>query len=238
MEFAIDSNGNRVSIARANPDVTYFCPCCHSPMIQKRGDLVIHHFAHKSLEDCVEYYDNKGEWHRKMQSWFPEDQQEVFNNEFGRHFYDVLTDKGTIIEFQHSPISYEDFLTRTAAYMQYIDKYSKSRLIWVFDYTMRNFYVLKSHFDNSRKRKLRWYRPTKIFNDYQIKYDGYDLWFRIAPLRHKPTYNNDFYFPQLVDFSSTKYSPAYLKVTGIFDDSIVYGEVYSEKEFRQMLLWK
>lgn len=66
---------------------------------------MIWHFAHKSLENCVEYYDNKGVWHRQMQELFPEKNREVFNNEFGKHFYDVLTDRGTIIEFQKAPIS-------------------------------------------------------------------------------------------------------------------------------------
>ena len=76
MEFGIDSDGKRVSIFDAVADGKYYCPCCREQLIQKHGSLIIWHFAHKTLENCVSYYDNKGEWHRKMQSLFPEQNRE------------------------------------------------------------------------------------------------------------------------------------------------------------------
>ena len=78
MQFAIDENGIRTSINNSIKGKPYKCPCCGSEVIQKKGDIMIWHFAHKSLADCVDYYDHKGEWHRAMQELFPEENREVF----------------------------------------------------------------------------------------------------------------------------------------------------------------
>ena len=78
MQFALDENGNRISIEKSIKGKYYKCPCCGTEVIQKKGEVMIWHFAHKSLADCVEYYDHKGEWHRAMQELFPEQNREVY----------------------------------------------------------------------------------------------------------------------------------------------------------------
>ena len=117
MQFALDENGNRISIEKSIKGKYYKCPCCGTEVIQKKGEVMIWHFAHKSLADCVDYYDHKGEWHRAMQELFPEQNREVYEKtESYRHIFDVLTDDSGVIEFQHSPLSPGDFRQRTYDY--------------------------------------------------------------------------------------------------------------------------
>ena len=97
MQFAIDENCVRTSINNSIKGKLYKCPCCGTEVIQKKGDIMIWHFAHKSLADCVDYYDHKGEWHRAMQELFPEENREVYERtETYRHIFDVLTDESPV----------------------------------------------------------------------------------------------------------------------------------------------
>lgn len=237
IEFGLDDNGKRVSIFNADRKRKYVCPCCKGELIQKRGRQMIWHFAHKSLENCVDYYDNKGVWHRQMQELFPEKNREVFNNEFGRHFYDVLTDMGTIIEFQKSPISIDSFEDRTFAYVCYMDKHARWTIpIWVFNYTERKFWVLESNTERfgKRNRALYWDRPTKIFSDYQASQAFYELWFVLSPFEgtmEQVQYGAGTWDSRWIR-TTVHHKTGYIKVKRILNDGKnVYGDIYSEKEF-------
>ena len=223
MIFASDENGNRINIRDAERNKKYTCPCCGADLIQKRGRIVQHHFAHKALAECVSYYDNKGAWHRSMQELFPERNVEVFNNQYGRHIFDVLTDANRIIEFQNSPISYYEFQDRTDAYSSYAKASNAQRPIWVFNYTERYFFTYEK--GHNRFRKIRWYRPTTIFAGYN-KESSYELWFRIKPMRYRPDVDGKY-----ITFHDERLTIGYLKVFGIYDEKYVYGDVYTEKEF-------
>ena len=143
-------------------------------------------------------------------------------------FFDVLTNNGTIIEFQNSPIDYVSFWGRTDAYYQYSQLHTGNRPIWVFNYVMRYFYVVQKGKYTYRNRKVKWYRPTKIFDEFRDKEAPYELWFRIAPMKYPPD-TNAYGYISYSDISRRE--PAYLKVKGIYNDSYVYGDVYTEKEF-------
>lgn len=223
MIFASDENGNRIHIRDADRSKLYTCPCCGSEMVQKRGRIVQHHFAHKSLVDCVSYYDNKGAWHREMQDLFPESNVEVFNNQYGRHIFDVLTDANRIIEFQNSPISYNEFQDRTDSYCAYAKTAKAPRPIWVFNYVERYFFIYEK--GDNRFRKVRWYRPTTIFSDYR-KASSYELWFRIRPMKHRPEIEGKY-----VSYHENRLPIGYLNVFGIYGEKYVYGNVFTEKEF-------
>jgi hypothetical protein len=99
MQYANDINGNRIE---AEPNVKGFCPVCKSDVISKCGDLVIWHFAHKSLQDCDDWYEPESDWHRMWKAKFPVENREVV---IGRHRADVQKDNGTVIELQNSHIS-------------------------------------------------------------------------------------------------------------------------------------
>ena len=63
MQFALNDNGERINIKDAEKEKDYYCPCCNSLLVQKKGKIMVWHYAHKYLVDCVGYYDIKGEWH-------------------------------------------------------------------------------------------------------------------------------------------------------------------------------
>lgn len=247
MEFANDANGVRTPIYRANKNQKYYCPCCGEQMIQKRGSVIKHHFAHKSLENCVSYYDNKGEWHREMQDLFPEDNREIFNNECGKHIFDVLTHNGRIIEFQNSPMSIDEFWKRTGDYVSHTIKHDTPRMIWVFNYINRNFYVVgRTQHGGTRRRKIRWYRPTSYVDEYREWEASFGLWFRIRPLLKPPesTYvcTNNYGEHYVSDYAHQVFGCKYLdsyyvRISSMYDDcKYVYGDVYTEEEFKKLII--
>ena len=55
----------------------YICPCCHTELVLKSGDIKQAHFAHKSLVDCDSFTNDMSEWHRQWQEQFPVENREV-----------------------------------------------------------------------------------------------------------------------------------------------------------------
>lgn len=236
MQFGIDEQGNRVAISKADKEKEYHCPCCGERLIQKRGKIVIHHFAHKTLENCVSYYDNKGEWHRAMQELFPERNREIYNDEFGKHFYDVLADNGRIIEFQHSAISLDSFHDRTEAYIKHYRRHGTYKPIWVFDFTSREIFADNRDYASGR---FVWNRPSKLFcgddGTWKQWNNSYELWIRYSA--RIPKRDENLLIRCGVEYESisrlTSGKPFYIKVSGIYHDKYIYGKTFSEKEFEQ-----
>ena len=54
-------NGEYCLPCNAVKDLKYTCPGCGEPVIPKKGDVRIHHFAHKSGERDCKFYDHPGE---------------------------------------------------------------------------------------------------------------------------------------------------------------------------------
>ncbi|MBS1682154.1 MAG: hypothetical protein JST48_10605 [Bacteroidetes bacterium] len=102
-----------------------FCPSCEKETEAKCGAKKIHHWAHKSLNHCDNWWENETEWHRNWKSLFPKEWQEVvhFDEITGeKHIADVKTDAGLVIELQNSPISSAELKSRESFY---------KNLIWV-----------------------------------------------------------------------------------------------------------
>ena len=136
MYCANNDAGVKTSIDEADEKQKYICPACGDEMIQKRGKIVAHHFAHRARTHCDAWYSGKiSSWHKEIQSLFPKHCQEivVWNREHTEyHIADVVfSDAGGayVIEFQHTPISHDEFIERTSFYLNC--GYS---LIWIFDY--------------------------------------------------------------------------------------------------------
>jgi hypothetical protein len=120
-------NGER---QEAQPSQEGRCPSCASPVIAKCGELRIRHWAHKGRQHCDPWWENETEWHRAWKSQFPLHWQEVVHSAANgeRHIADVKTDRGWVLEFQHSYIKPEERRSREAFY---------SKLMWVLDGTRR-----------------------------------------------------------------------------------------------------
>lgn len=106
-----------------------FCQSCGAEMIAKCGELKVNHWAHKKKRHCDKWWETETEWHREWKGNFPLDWQEVvqfdsFSNE--KHIADVRTDKGLVIEFQHSYINPIERRKREDFY---------KNMIWIVDGT-------------------------------------------------------------------------------------------------------
>ncbi len=134
MLVAYDKDGNRIY---ANSEERYkecFCPECGRPLIHKKGEIKAPHFAHKVDANCPygADKDSKSEWHIHMQELFPPESLEVRFKDVNTgelHIADVYLEQSkTVIEFQHSPISAEEFRSRTLFHAN-----NGRRIVWVFD---------------------------------------------------------------------------------------------------------
>lgn len=129
--LAVDGAGNRVSIDEAERHGRgYFCELCHARLNPKKGEVRIHHFAHEKGKRCDPWAQPMSEWHRAWQERFPKESREyVLERDGEQHRADVfLEEVGTVIEFQHSPLSYEDFIKRNDFYTG-----EGRSVIWLFD---------------------------------------------------------------------------------------------------------
>lgn len=141
MLFAVDAEGNKIHIDYSLSGKEYFCPICGQPLVCKLGKKRQHHFAHVKHSDCSDswHYD-MSEWHQMWQSFFPAECQEVvFSMNDARHRADIVINN-IIIEFQHSPISAEEFCERNRFYHSL-----QKKIIWVFDINDKLSDVCSSH---------------------------------------------------------------------------------------------
>ncbi len=130
MQIAIDSNQNRIHINDALANGLYFCPCCGNKMVQRKGLINIHHFAHAKGSECSDnwHYEEMSEWHRIWQEKYPIEYREIVMERDGiKHRADVCI-SGSVIEFQHSPISAREFQERNDFY-----SIAGHKVIWLFD---------------------------------------------------------------------------------------------------------
>lgn len=136
MFFANDINGIKTHIDDAAIGQLFFCPVCNGKMIQKRGDINAHHFAHISNKGCDPWYTGKiSKWHRKMQDHFARSIQEVViwdDSHTKFHVADIVLRSNAVkyvVEFQHSAISRQDFIERSFFYLK-----CGYNVIWIFDF--------------------------------------------------------------------------------------------------------
>lgn len=125
MKFAL-INGNKVEAIKGYKGI---CTNCGAELIAKCGDLKMHHCAHKGIHNCDPWWENETEWHRLWKNNYSADWQEILlpdetSNE--THIADVRTDKGLVIEFQHSNLNPNERIAR--------EKFYKN-MVWVIDGT-------------------------------------------------------------------------------------------------------
>ena len=160
MFYALDKYNQRVHIDETIPTEAYFCPICKEQLILRRGNIISHHFSHKSNTHCDPWYIGKMSiWHRLMQELFPPSTREVVvpsKNHTEYHIADVLLtteDNRYVFEFQHSPINDKAFVERSLFYLK--QGYS---LIWIFDYidceSPKQLYYSQEYAQNRIKRVL------------------------------------------------------------------------------------
>ena len=159
MFIARDSNNKRIYIDEANEAIQYYCPICGEEVIQRRGKTNVHHFAHKKNSECDSWKYDMSEWHKNWQSMFPVDNREVVIVHNGeKHRADILIGN-TVIEFQHSRMSNEEFKKRTNFYFN-----AGYNLVWLFDLT-EEYQSGKISLYN-REYTYKWSHHWHIFDDF------------------------------------------------------------------------
>ena len=161
MIFAIDEKGNRVHIEETHVKNKYFCPCCGEELVLKKGNMRKHHFSHKSTLFCGDGWNyDFSDWHIGWQTKFDRRYQEVVKEYNGeKHRADILIEElKTVIEFQHSHLSPDEFDARNDFY-----KKLGYKIIWLFDMTKKfEDGNIKSHED--KEYIYKWSRPINTFN--------------------------------------------------------------------------
>lgn len=162
MFTALNTNSTRISIEDAIPSDSHYCPVCGNPVVVKaaHSDNIRTHFAHKRNTLCFDdWKHDMSDWHFDWQSKFPIENREIVVEKDGVfHRADVLIN-GTVIEFQHSPISSEEFEARNCFY-----KNCGYRVVWLFDATD------KMKIDDCFG--LVWKRKTTLFSAMSTAIDG------------------------------------------------------------------
>lgn len=164
MLFALDKDNKKVHIDNTIRSEDYFCPCCGSKMVLRMGDIRIHHFAHPSDSICRDtwHYDMT-EWHYEWQNRFPKEYQEIVKTKDGqKHRADVLIESEKVVfEFQHSPLSPDEFENRNSFYNSLGYK-----VIWIFDVEEQ---YQNEQIENYRSDLWSWKRPKRTFDFYDCK---------------------------------------------------------------------
>lgn len=124
------------------------------------------HFAHKSLKDCDDFKHDMSAWHKSWQEQFPLECREVVVRNNGEvHRADVLWN-GVVFEFQHSPISSDEFNRRNRFYVR-----AGYKVIWIFDmrnlWNRRKIYQINSY---SGKSIFAWEQPITTFKFFKPQY--------------------------------------------------------------------
>ena len=106
------------------------CKLCKSTLIAKKGEKVIHHFAHKSNYDCDSWYyrENKSQWHFTWQNICKKEHIEKIITKNGiKHIADIYN-PGTksVIEIQNSYLNKYKINDREKFY---------DNLIWIINLT-------------------------------------------------------------------------------------------------------
>lgn len=114
MRFAIVGGEKR----EAAKGLGGLCIGCDRPMIPVCGVKRERHWRHKVDCECDHWWENETEWHRKWKNRFSAEFQEIRHRvESGEwHIADVKTTQGWVLEFQNSPISFEERDARNAFY--------------------------------------------------------------------------------------------------------------------------
>lgn len=160
-------DGNPVWIDDAIKGEEYFCPVCDKPLIVKAvNSEIATHFAHKKGSGCFDNWSHDmSEWHRAWQEKFPEQCREVVVESNGvKHRADVFINN-VVIEFQHSPITYEEILERNAFYLS-----CGHPVVWVFDATSPSYKIKNKKKNNDcidpmkcKEDELCWNRAKSQF---------------------------------------------------------------------------
>ena len=128
--YGISETGEKINIVDyTDRDIKVFSPL-GKPLIGRRGNKNVHHFSHRYSGDRDSWaHPIMTPWHYSYQTICRPERVEVrIEKEGVLHIADIFTDKGLVVELQHSSIYDDDILEREQFY---------GDMIWLFDYSLR-----------------------------------------------------------------------------------------------------
>ena len=219
MFVALTKDKKRIRIEDTNKFEDYYCPMCLEKLIVKKGEIMAHHFAHYGNSDCTTkdgwHYD-MSEWHYDWQNQFPvENQEVVFEKNGKKHRADIFINN-TVIEFQHSRLSADEFEERNNFYTSL-----GYRVVWVVDASdewdeLSGDANIQYHKDSGIK--YIWHRPNKMFDYLFEKQNGIDIYLQIYP----NTWHNNHNYRNGKTEEEIKLNGQLLKVDWISPQGIKY----------------
>ncbi|MFA4826028.1 MAG: competence protein CoiA family protein [Methanoregula sp.] len=235
MEFALSENNERIV---ASPGAKGFCSLCGEFLIPKCGKIRIHHWAHKTREDCDPWWEGETDWHRQWKNFVEEKFREITIIKDGiKHRADVQLPSPSeiIFEFQRKPLSIDERQERENFYVKmiWVIHFSKDKILEITERKMYlpmfgDSYVKVKSFSEGFFRPLH---PCPIFLDFD---DGEMFW-----IREFDDYDNMrarwFYgrFIRKIDFINQ-----YLKNPSFSDiDELKISHHHRDYEAKQKQLW-
>ncbi len=112
--------------SEARPGLKGECETCGHATLAKCGPRIRHHWAHAFRQHCDPWWENETDWHRGWKALFPPSFREVCHRaEDGEiHRADIKTEKGIVVEIQHSAMSDAERISREVFY---------KNLVWIID---------------------------------------------------------------------------------------------------------
>ena len=175
MIIALNKERQRIHIENADSGMECFCPCCGERLVQHKGQIRRHHFAHYPGSACSDSWEGQydmSDWHLDWQNRFPKGNQEVLLalGEI-RHRADVLIGR-TVVEFQRSNLSAKAFQDRNSFYTNLGYK-----VIWVFDLTER--FATGDLRCEGDEKTFHWTKPNNAFNTFHLRTGQTELFFQV-----------------------------------------------------------
>lgn len=175
MIIALNKERQRIHIENADSSMECYCPCCAERLVQRKGRLRRHHFAHYPGSVCSDSWEGQydmSDWHFDWQNRFPKENQEVILALGGiRHRADVLIGR-TVVEFQRSNLSAKAFQDRNSFYTNL-----GCKVIWVFDLTER--FASGDLRCEGDEKNFHWTKPNNAFNTFHLRTGQTELFFQI-----------------------------------------------------------
>lgn len=194
MIIAYNKNKERIHIDEASRKEKYYCPTCGEELAIKRGNIKAHHYSHKAYSNCDGWHYDMSDWHSLWQSQFPiENQEVVFELNGKKHRADVFINN-TVIEFQHSKLSYEEFKDRNVFYTSL-----GYRVIWILDATHS---YLNSEIEEYGDNNYSWRNSPVQIRGYDIRLiDVYLQEFKNIWTSHQDYKKISMYNDDLMDYA-------------------------------------
>ena len=176
MRFAVDKNNIRVCIDDVDKGEIFFCQECGEKLVQRRGEIKAHHFAHFPNTKCIDtwHYD-ESDWHYLMQNLFPNESQEiVMELEEKKHRADVfIKSRNVVVQFQGDRIRQTEFEARNTFFTKLGHK-----VIWVFDESRPFENESIDRIDINKSFMRGWSRASKTFEGFHPEEHGdIEIWF-------------------------------------------------------------